>query len=78
MTDERTMQHPTAGGFLIGATAGMIQFFIMFDMLFWQRLLEAGVTAFLSGAAGMLGHFIIGLLIKAFKRKSNEEVSERK
>lgn len=68
------MQHHSVGGFLIGVTTGMVQFFLQINAAFGQRLLEAALTALVSGACGMLGTYIVSRIIKR-KNKSNDKVS---
>lgn len=76
-TQENRMTTTTASGFILGATTGMIQFFLKIDIAFGERLLEAAVTAFISGVCGILGSYIFGQVIKRIKNKDNEKISQR-
>lgn len=75
MTQER-MGHNSAGGFILGATTGMIQFFLQINNAFGHRLLEAAFTALISGACGMLGTYVVSLILKKIKSKSDEKFSK--
>jgi hypothetical protein len=75
MKDER-MQYNSTGGFILGATTGMIQFFLQINNAFGERLIEAAITALISGACGMAGTYLIGLVIKKFKQNKDEKISK--
>lgn len=66
----------TAGGFIVGATTGMIQFFLKIDIAFGERLIEAAITAVFSGACGMLGTYLVSVIIRKIKKQDNEKISK--
>jgi|GEM_PF-4714200 len=62
-------------GTIFGTTCGCVHFMqISYNMIFWEKLLQAGFTALITGACGAIGSiFILGIYRKHKKNKEQNK-----